>query len=327
MIGHSSPPVGLFGKLPSHPDFVRLNAGGPLARLLDAWMQEGLPLLRSSLGSGWETAFDRTVLLFFAYRVKDPVEALVGVCRPGRDQGGRRYPFSIFAHAHLGRGGAGFQVLPQAYALFLKAARRYAVNECAEGIDNQKAAQIVNLSSILPQNLVEPQQRFDQYLGDVTMETFWRGIYGDFHDQRKYLVMKNLFATLAPRRGHDTSRFGFALRLPTGGDADAVSLQVSTWFCLCQATLGGDNLEQAALFWYEGATPAASGCYIFFRAPLPAMLPSLLFPGTENEMVWNLEVMGADRADTACHDLGEPLASILDSPKVTLKEFIKSVRA
>ncbi|MEW5876334.1 MAG: type VI secretion system-associated protein TagF, partial [Candidatus Zixiibacteriota bacterium] len=126
MLGNVAPPVGLFGKVPSHPDFVRLNAGSPLARSLDSWMQEGLSQMRVQLGEGWEAAFDRSQPLYFVYRDKDPSEVLVGVCRPGRDQSGRRYPFSIFAQMKLGRGGAGLHLLPYACGRFLKAARRLA---------------------------------------------------------------------------------------------------------------------------------------------------------------------------------------------------------
>jgi type VI secretion system ImpM family protein len=323
----ATPPVGLFGKLPSHPDFVRLNAGSPLARVLDAWMQEGLSAMRAQVGNGWEATFDRAAPLCFAFRSKDPTDALVGICRPGRDRGGRRYPFLIFAQVHLGRGGQGFHVVPQGYALFLKAARRIATIDCAEGIDNSHAAQIMNLASILPQNLIETQQRFDRYLGDVTMESFWRGLYGDFHDQRKYLVMKNLFATLAPRRGHDASRFGFAVRVPTSGDLDQMGLQTATWYRFCQAALGGNALEQSVLFWSGSATEPAGACHLFFRAPPPSSLSPLLMPGINSDSIWNMELMGDERIAQARDDLGESIAAILDSPTLLLKEFIQAIQA
>lgn len=323
----AGPLVGLFGKLPSHPDFVRMNAGSPLARVLDTWMQEGLSVMRTQLGNGWEAAFDQAAPLCFAFRSKDASEALVGVCRPGRDHGGRRYPFLIFAHASLGRGGAAFHVVPQGYAVFLKAARRIAVVDCAEGIDNHRAAQIMNLASILPQNLVESQQRFDRYLTDVTMESFWRGLYGDFQDRRKYLVVKNVFATLAPRRGHDVSRFGFAMRMPTSSDPDQPGLQAATWFRLCQATLGGNPLDQSVLFWYPGGESSPTGCLLFFRAPSPSMLPSLFVPQAAHESIWNTETMGSDHLDSARDELGESVAAALDSPRLSLREFIRAVQA
>jgi len=322
-----APPVGLFGKLPSHPDFVRLNAGSPLARVLDTWMQEGLSAMRVQVGTAWEAAFDRANPVFFAFRSKNPSEALVGICRPGRDRGGRRYPFLVFAHVQLGRDGAGFHVVPQGYALFLKAARRIAIVDCADGIDNHRSAQIMNLASILPQNLVESQQRFDRYLSDVTMESFWRGLYGDFHDRRKYLVMKNVFATLAPRRGHDASRFGFAVRMPISSDLDQAGLQTATWFRLCQATLGGDPLAQSVLFWSAGGTSPAGECYLFFRPPPPASLPHIFMPEADHESIWNLETMGNDRITQAREELGEPIATALDSPNMSLKDFIRAIQA
>lgn len=327
MAQQSTPPVGLFGKLPSHPDFVRLNAGGALARSLDLWIQEGLSQMRALLGDGWEAAFDQAPPLYFAYRDRDPSDVLVGMCRPGRDQTGRRYPFSIFAYVHLGRGGAGYYALPAGYARFLKAARRMALVECADGIDNHKAANIVNLSSTLPQNLVEFRTRLDRYLNDITMESFFRGLYPDFHDHRKYLVMKNLFAALAPRRGQDPSRLGFTLRLPTAGDLDAVVAQSAIWYLLCQAVLGESSLTQSIMFWYGDEVPAARGCYMFFNMPKPSSLTYLLAPETDNGKLWKLELLGADKAEEARAQLGGPLVTALDTPSHTMKDFFKALGA
>jgi len=321
-----TPPVGLFGKLPSHPDFVRMNAGAPLARSLDVWMQEGLSQMRVLIGETWEAAFDSAPPLYFAYRDKDPSEALVGVCRPGRDQTGRRYPFSIFAHFHLGRGGGAFHALPAGCARFLKAARRFALVDCADGIDNQRAASIINLSSILPQNLVEFRSSLDRYLNDITMESFFRGLYPDFHDHRKYLVMKNLFTALAPRRGQDPMRLGFTLQLPTTGDFDAVLAQSAIWYLLCQAVLGEGSLTQSVMFWYADDTEAR-GCYMFFHPPAPASLTYLMAPHTDNGKLWKLETLGANKAEEARAQLGGQLAAAIDTPHNTMRDFIKALGA
>ncbi len=327
MTHQSTPPVGLFGKLPSHPDFVRLNAGGALPRSLDVWIQEGLSQMRANLGNEWEELFDDAPTLYFVYRDRDPSEALVGLCRPGRDQTGRRYPFSIFAYVHLGRGGSGLYAVPAGYSRFLKAARRMALVDCANGIDNHRAASIVNLSSTLPQNLVEFRTRLDRYLNDITMESFFRGLYPDFHDQRKYLIMKNLFAALAPRRGQDPSRLGFTLRLPTAGDLDAVVAQSAIWYLLCQAVLGEGSLSQSIMFWYADDGPNARGCYMFFNMPKPASLTYLLAPHTDNGKLWKLEELGANKAEEAREQLGGPLVTALDTPHHTMKDFFKALSA
>ena len=256
------PPIGLFGKLPSHPDFIRLNAGSPLARAIDQWFQEGMSSLRLQVGDGWESVFDRAVPVFFVYRDRDASSALVGVSRPSRDQTGRRYPFSIFSHVQLGRNGKEFHVLPMAYARFLKAARRMLETDCADGIDNAKAARVMNLASTLPQNLVEFETKFNHFVGQTTMESFWQTLFPEFHDQRKYLVIKNLFSALVPRRGQDSSRFTFSLHLPTAAGMDAVVEQIGVWCSLCRGALGGKGLEQASVFWHADAAPPARGCYL-----------------------------------------------------------------
>lgn len=327
MASNIAPPVGLFGKVPSHPDFVRLNAGGPLARSLDNWLQEGLSQMRVQLGDNWEAAFDAAQPMFFLYRDKDPGETLIGVCRPGRDQSGRRYPFSVFAQIRLARDGSGLHLLPYACGRFLQAARRLATVDCRDGIDNQRAASIMSLSSTLPQNLVEIQTRFEQYLNDVTMESFWRGLYPDFNDPRKYLVIKNLFAALVPRRGHDPMRFGFTLHFPTASEWDFAVAQLAIWVLVCRAVLGTKALEQAVLFWYTDTQAPSRGCYLSFRPPLPNAMAALLAPVHTLDSIWSLESMGADKAASARDALGSELAGALDSSTHRMKDFLKALQS
>lgn len=323
----NTPSVGLFGKLPSHPDFIRLNAGGPLARTMDEWMQEGMSNMRLQVGDGWETMFDRAAPVYFVYRDKDPSTALVGVSRPSYDQTGRRYPFSVFAYADLGRGGNSIYVAPQAFAPFLKAAHRLITTTCADGIDNARAAQIMNLASAIPQNLAEFESRFSRYVTDLTMESFWLGLYDDFLDRRKYLLMKNLFRALAPRRGQDYTRFPFSLHLPTAEAMDTAVLQIAVWYQICRSTLGNQALERSAIFWHADAQPPARGCTLYFNSPAPKSVINLFAPGWEDSSVLFVDLMGADNIDTARDELGAQLAGALDDRTNTIKDFMRAIAA
>ncbi len=321
------PPVGLFGKLPSHPDFIRLNAGGPLARTMDEWMQEGMSNMRLQVGDGWETMFDRAAPIYFVYRDKDPSTALIGVSRASYDRTGRRYPFSVFAYAYLGRNGSGIHVAPQAFAPFLKAAYRIMTTNCVDGIDNSRAAQIMNLASAIPQSLTEYESRFDRYLSELTMESFWLGLYDDFLDRRKYLLMKNLFRTLAPRRGHDHSRFTFSLHLPTAEAMDMVVLQTAVWYQICRSTLGNQALERSAIFWNAESQPPARGCTLYFNTPAPKSVINLFAPGWEDGSMLFVDLMGAENIETARDELGAQLAGALDDRTNTMKDFIRAIAA
>lgn len=326
MWGRKQPRIGLFGKLPSHPDFISVNAGGPLPRALDSWMQEGLAQVRQTVGNGWEAQFDAAAPLFFAFRNGNASEALVGVCRPGCDRGGRRYPFSVFAEASIGRGGRGFHLLGPGYSRFLRAARRMAVVECAAGIDPAGVTRILNLAGTLPQNVVEMERSFDPYFRDVTMESLWRGVFGDFADPRKYLVIRNLFGALAPLRGHEPARLKMTLRLPVGTGGESAGSVAAIWFLLCRVVLGDDGLAQATMFWHEEQADTGQGsCFLFFRPPQATQLPPLFFPGLKAESLWDIERMGKEGADAARAALGGPIADALDTPGRRVADFLKQM--
>ena len=325
MWGKPAAPVGLFGKLPSHPDFVRFNASGPLPRALDTWLSEGLIEMRRQASNNWESEFDRAVPFFFIFRNGAGTDSLVGVCRPGRDQSGRRYPFTIFAQVTLERGGRGLHLIPMGYAPFLLAARRLAVSECADGIDNERTGRILALTTALPQNPVEVNRRFADHWRGVTMESFWRGVLGDFDDRRKYLVIKNLFTALAPWRGGDPARMNMILRFPAPQTAATAFLQTATWPLLVQAVVGEETLAQTVLFWHDEASSTTAGCYLSFHSPASEALPLLFLPSGTSENLWDLARIGDPRADDARAALGTAIVSALDTPSYTMKDFVERI--
>jgi type VI secretion system ImpM family protein len=119
--------VGLFGKTPTHADFVRFNAGSPAARAWDEWMNASLAELRRSGGPEWEAKFDSAPTLRFIGRPSgDPRQIVAGHISPSRDESGRRYPLTIFCELQLDRQGRGLQILPYALGSFFDSAGQMA---------------------------------------------------------------------------------------------------------------------------------------------------------------------------------------------------------
>jgi hypothetical protein len=102
-------------------------------------------------------------------------------------------------------------------------------------------------------------------------------------------------------------------------------MQSAIWYLLCRAVLGESTLARSVLFWHADAAAPASGCYMFFHAPTPASLTYLLAPETSDGSLWNLETMGADKADDTRSRLGAQLVAALDTPQNKMKDFIKAV--
>jgi type VI secretion system protein ImpM len=84
------PGAGIFGKIPSHGDFVSRGTGSEVGRAFERWLQmanERLYEAKAQLPAG---------PLGFSYRGPVPDAVLVGVMVPSRDRVGRIFPLTLF---------------------------------------------------------------------------------------------------------------------------------------------------------------------------------------------------------------------------------------
>ena len=83
----------LFGKLPSHGDFVCRGLGLEERTELDAWLSEEMAGARLALAADFEAAFDRAPPWRFAWRGEAGWTG--GAIAASRDAAGRRFPIVI----------------------------------------------------------------------------------------------------------------------------------------------------------------------------------------------------------------------------------------
>lgn len=318
--------VGLFGKTPMQPDFVRFNAGSPSARAWDEWMNTSLQEMRRLGGQLWEAVFDIAPALHFIGRpAGDNRQVLAGHIRPSQDESGRRYPLTVFCEFQLDRQGRGVQVLPFALESFMESAATFA-EACATRTPD--GAILRAMETLVPDNPAESARRgMTECLRDVTMESLWISLFDTFDDPRKYLCVKNLFGILAPMRGHEPQRLAMGLRFPgVNGERNvSPSFAASTWTTLCKAVVGEDSLSSAWLFWNSLSTSSHRSTYLFFRAPSAGMLAAMMNAPTATDSIWDLETMGRERINEARDSLGPAITSVLDTPRFPVLEFIQRI--
>lgn len=110
-------PVGCFGKVPFWREYLEHGVAHPSSRALRGWLHEGKAA--TSLSGDGEMPEDTAVRnrLRFLMGTPGSAELLVGVLRPSRDGGGRRYPFATFTHiARKTYGSRHHSLLPLALA-------------------------------------------------------------------------------------------------------------------------------------------------------------------------------------------------------------------
>jgi len=318
--------VGLFGKTPMQPDFVRYNAGSASARAWDEWMNASLQDMRRLGNQEWESAFDAAPPLnFIARPTADNRQVLAGHIRPSHDETGRRYPLTVFCEFQLDRQGRGIQSLPYSLEPFLNAAASFATSCATRSPDN---AILKAMETLVPENPGESSERaMTDTLRDVTMEELWLCLFGAFDDPRKYLCIKNLFGTLAPLRGHDPQRLAMGLRFPGAAinGAATPSFVATAWAILSKAVVGEESLSRSWLFWERAPHTGHPSVHLFFRTPSANTLSAVLNPESASESIWDIESTDAHRINEARDALGPAITSVLDTPRFPVLEFIQRI--
>ena len=91
-------PVGFYGKLPSHGDFLQRGINDDFVNRWDAWLQEGIARSRSELGEAWLDVFLTSPLWRFALASSVVGGAAwAGILLPSVDRVGRYFPLTIVA--------------------------------------------------------------------------------------------------------------------------------------------------------------------------------------------------------------------------------------
>ena len=89
-----------FGKLPSHPDFVRIGANSELFARFDQWLTDSVEWAHAKNGSRFAEAFRAGSMRAFMYRgdgTGTERALIVGALAPSQDEAGRLFPICLGA--------------------------------------------------------------------------------------------------------------------------------------------------------------------------------------------------------------------------------------
>jgi type VI secretion system protein ImpM len=312
-----------FGKLPSHADFVRFNAGGPELHALDEWLQRGLSFARTR--TGWEQDFERSPQYRFFFHPENADHFLTGVLQASQDKSHRHYPFLValsmdrrcFLDSQL-------WLAPFVLSEFYDRAQQL-VRRAEGGMEMREIAdQTQALNGPLPdQGSAESRYRAD-YLDVLPAESFWRELFGSFGDSRKYLVLKNLADVLLPFRGRTSARINLGLRFPLANSGSPVECSVCFWLNLSFILLGSLP-GRPFLFWSLPRETLPGYLFLFFRQPSARHFLQLLKPEADNETICAVDEEGREKAATASQLIVPGYRVPLEAGKEPLSRFLSSV--
>jgi type VI secretion system protein ImpM len=295
-------PIGFFGKIPAHGDFVRGNVGDPLVQRFTRWLEEGVEACHRV-----RAQVPRAPVRFLFRAAGDP-RALVGVLRGSQDRVGRHFPLAAFAALEGPLAAAAFPGAPLACAGFLSALAGVLAADPAT-----PAALADGLGAVRP-------PRADDAAGaaEVIRAASARpaaellALFGEAAAGRRHYAVNTLLAACGAVRGREPARAETVLDCPAASDADAWA-----WLELARRALGW---SAAPAFFLRAGEPGR--LLLSLGSPPPAVLPSLAEPRKDGPRIWPLVTAVASAAEAARKALGPARAAALDRDDSTVGDLV-----
>lgn len=300
--------IGIYGKLPTQGDFVRLNASDPAAQALDQWVQESLEgLARASIELPSEP-------LFFCHQSQHPsLPALLGAMAPSQDQVGRRYPMLVFVRVDPTVAASRFPALHVAYGHFLLDAARI-LGDLHRADASLLAAWSRSLRLPTPTSLAHSDYVCRHVLDQSTLVDLQHRVFGPAPQHLGALgyALKTVADACDATRARP-SKVPITLDCPTGSDLDAF-----TWLELLRRRLYGTT-ARINFVWREGDAPRM--LVALGAAPAP-MLRQLLREGDPAANLWPLRTQRTEALEAAWASLGPHHRQALEAPALPLEHLL-----
>ncbi|HET6280414.1 MAG TPA: type VI secretion system-associated protein TagF [Polyangia bacterium] len=296
--------IGLYGKVPGQPDFLRSNAGEFSQAGLDLWFQEGMEIIRAE-----GTSLPPSPTAFLLARSDSP-HAFVGAFVPSTDAAGRPFPLAVFAC--IGSRGLtdAFPSLTDDYAPFIEAAGAL----LREG-GGLTGPELVERTRSLTANLPADggHAPASARLGGDPSQPLRAGLNGSASALGYALRTLASACDQAAKTGPDGRSGVITVQAPTP-DASARAL----WLELARRRLRWRE-GVPSLLWTDGEAPRI---LLTLGQPSPAALSYLANPRHRAARFWPLQTDVAVARDQAMSALTPEQRRMVENPRVTLGDLV-----
>ena len=258
--------AGCFGKLPKFADFVKFNSGNNEIILFDKWLQNGLQYSKTTLNTSFDASYSTADTVQFVFPIVDSTNILLGTFISSNDKSGRKYPFIISTPINHSIGPENSHLLPLVFENFFLNSNRtiYKMKEIEKHDDI--IAEIEDNIKYSETNFPEKKLQYQEYINATTTNNLWNGIFGDFEDERKYLMFYNLTEILLPLRNKQINNFTLGLKIPIVPENKFFYLNISFWIDVCFKLTGTANIKPF-LFWSKKSTETERYLILFLNQP------------------------------------------------------------
>jgi type VI secretion system protein ImpM len=292
---------GLYGKIPSHGDFLRVNVVDPAAVEFSRWLeeaQEGMYRTQAALPG---------LPVCFVHAVPQARTAVVGALLPSRDAVGRVFPFAAFLPVDGGQLARSYPRAPLACSMFLGEVARLArdaatlagpaVLERVHALPLPGPAEWALADELTERLLDQPARGLLASLGEPPT--------GPAYGLRAFLTACSGEAAEPPARAARV-----VLECPLAGEGPAV------WLELARRVLRWRS--PPPFFWTEAAPPRLLLC---LGAPPASVLGLLARPDPRSSLIWPLRTAQRTAAETAFAALTPEQRTAVSEPDRTLRQL------
>ena len=311
---------GFFGKLPNFADFVKFNSGNNEFLLFDKWLQNGIQNSKKKLNEKYDSVYSSSDMLQFIFPNQDKTGSLVGTLIPSNDKSGRNYPFIISSpiknnfdnNFHLGP-----LAFEDYYSKMRKNIFKFKEIKTQESLINE----LENMIFLNEINISNEIINYEEFINSTTTDQFWNDLFGNFDDERKYLLLHNLKEILLPLRRNQINNFTLGLKIPIVNNSNYYS-SISFWVDICLQFINNRNI-QPFLFWNINSKTNENYLILYLNQPPYDNYLHLIDPIILMDNICITEKEGSIEA--CLSSLGEKYKTLLQQKDLTLAELIKNI--
>jgi len=284
--------LGLFGKLPTAPDFVRLSATDSRFDSFDPWLVSSVESAHGRGGDEWRRAFAAGPGYAFVYRaLGQPPEAplLVGVLGPSADRAGRQFPLSVAAPFPISDQSL---ARPELLPIVLEPLWKQTSQVVAAAANLERASLYEHLgpTAIELCSLADAESTYTEWIGTLPVRELWALLYGEDFGEQPLLALRLLSEALRPYRGVERPNTPLTVWLPLGRAGGA---SVCAWLDLVKR-LAGWRATIPSFFWSHDGNDGK--LLLHLGQPPLCTVAELWLPSTSRDEVFDLSAqLSADR--------------------------------
>lgn len=294
--------IGVFGKIPSYPEFLSIGSRSTTGRSFERWMQMANDQLARAAVELSSTPIG------FCYRDEDAGSLLIGVLVGSRDKVGRKFPLAVFCEFGVSKTTA-VSLLAEAFRPALTQLSMLALTAVETTRDSLKSA-VSRVQRPGATAIREGLEASEEALRTVTIEQVLTRVF--LQDNERAYGFSVLQKACAQSRRDGASR-------PTALDVTVTSdVELSFWLAAVESQLPKTQGPVAA-FWDVPNQRAL----LVPGTPDSMVLVSLASPHAQNPKLWRTETSSESSRASAWDKLDEPVRDMLKEPgEASIADFL-----